>query len=127
MRLSEILSELREDRGLTQLEVSRQLHISNSSLSAYETGMRTPHAETLKAFAAFYDVTTDYLLGLTSDSISASVLSEEFIDGVEMSSVLNTLRSLTHEQRTAMLLILENMKFYTDVAIKAAPGSANRK
>lgn len=127
MRLGDILSELREDRGLTQLELSKRLHISNSSISAYETGARIPNVETLKEFAAFFDVTTDYLLGLTAVSVSPTMLTEEFSGGVEMSAVLRVLTSLSHEQKAALLLILESMRFYTEVATKTSQGGADKK
>ena len=120
MRTGEILSELREDNGLTQLELAKRLHISNSSISAYETGARSPNPEMLKYFAAFYDVTVDYLLGLTNVPLSPTVLSEEFAKGVKYSELLQTLDGLLPQQRDAVLLVIENMKFYADVAVKAS-------
>ncbi|MBQ9719417.1 MAG: helix-turn-helix transcriptional regulator [Oscillospiraceae bacterium] len=120
MRMGEILSELREDKGLTQLELSKQLHISNSSISAYETGARMPNPETLKTFAAYYDVTVDYLLGLIDAPLSPDILMNEFANGVKYSALLQMLDALAPQQRTAILLIIENMKFYVDVANKTA-------
>lgn len=118
MSIGEILSELREDTGLTQLELAEQLHISNSSISAYETGARTPNIETLKAFAEFFDVTADYLLGLTNVPLSPAVLSEEFAKGMKYSALLQMLEALLPQQRAALLLTVEHMKFYADVAGK---------
>lgn len=120
MNIGEILSELREDNGLTQLELARHLHISNSSISAYETGARTPNPETLKAFAAFYNVTADYLLGLTGVPLSPALLSEEFFKGVKYSELLQMLEALLPQQRAAVLVTVENMKFYADVSGKTA-------
>lgn len=120
MKIGEILSELREDNGLTQLELAKQLHISNSSISAYETGARVPSSETLKDFAEFYSVTVDYLLGLTDVPISPTVLYKEFAKGVKYSELLKILEDLLPQQRAAVLLVIENMKFYADVAVKAS-------
>lgn len=120
MSIGEILSELREDKGLTQLDLAKQLHISNSSISAYETGARIPSPEALKAFAAFYHVTTDYLLGLTSVSLSPVMLSEEFSKGVKYSELLQMLDALLPQQKSAVLLMIENMKFYADVSGKTS-------
>lgn len=120
MNIGEILSELREDKGLTQLELAKQLHISNSSISAYETGARTPNPEALKAFAAFYSVTTDYLLGLTNVSLSPMMLSEEFAKGVKYSELLQMLDMLLPQQKSAVLLMVENMKFYADISGKTS-------
>ena len=127
MGIGERLAELREDRGLTQLELSKELHISNSSVSAYETGARVPNVETLKALAVFYDVTTDYLLGLTDDSISPAMLSEEFAKGVRKSTVLKMLEMLNAEQRAAELVVLESMRFYAEVTGKTATENGARR
>ena len=118
MRLGEILAELREDRGLTQRELSKQLHISSSTISAYETGSRLPSIETVFVFAKFYDVTTDYLLGLTDNSVSPSVLTQEYIDGVSMASVIKKMLALTPEQRNSLYTVVESFSFYTDVRRK---------
>lgn len=120
MSIGEILSELREDKGLTQLDLAKQLHISNSSISAYETGARIPSPEALKAFAVFYNVTTDYLLGLTSVSLSPMMLSEEFSKGVKYSELLQMLDMLLPQQKSAVLLMVENMKFYADISGKTS-------
>ena len=56
------LRELREKRGLTLDEVAKALGLRNQYVSNYELGKRRPDYETLKRFAAFYNVTTDYLL-----------------------------------------------------------------
>ena len=118
MRLGEILAELREDRGLTQRELSKQLHISSSTISAYETGSRLPSIETVFEFAKFYDVTTNYLLGLTDNSVSPSVLTQEYIDGVSMASVIKKMLALTPEQRNSLYTVVESFSFYTDVRRK---------
>ena len=118
MRLGEILADLREDRGLTQRELSKQLHISSSSISAYETGARLPSIETVFQFAEFFDVTTDYLLGRTTDSVSPSVMTQEYVDGVSMASILKKMLALTPEQRSTLYNIIECLYFYTDVRRK---------
>lgn len=120
MSIGDILSELREDKGLTQLELAKQLHTSNSSISAYETGARIPNSETLKAFAAFYNVTADYLLGLADVPLSPAMLSEEFSKGVKYSELLQMLDALLPHQKSAVLLMVENMKFYADVTGKTS-------
>jgi transcriptional regulator with XRE-family HTH domain len=118
MKLGEILAELRDDRGLTQRELSKQLHISSSSISAYETGARLPNIDTLVEFSTFYDVTIDYLVGLTTHPVSPTVLTQEYVGGVSMASVIKKMLALTPEQRTTLYSIIESFKFYTDVKRK---------
>ena len=111
---------MREDRGLTQRELSKQLHISSSSISAYETGSRLPSIEIVFEFAKFFDVTVDYLLGLTDNPVSPSVLRQEYVDGDSVGSIIEKLMSLDTEQKLAIRLVIENMRFYTDVRRKTA-------
>ena len=118
MRLGERLAELRGDRGLTQKDLSEQLHISSSSISAYETGARLPSIEAVFDFAEYFDVTTDYLLGRTDNSVSPSVLKQEIVDGVSVERIIEKLLTLEPNQRSAICLIIENARFYTDVRRK---------
>ncbi len=63
MGLGDRLKKLRKESGISQLELAKQLQISNVTLSRYETNKRSPDYDTLHALADFFDVTTDYLLG----------------------------------------------------------------
>ena len=56
------LSSLRKAKGLTQLELSAQIHYSDKSISKWELGYTSPSIDILMDFAAFYDVTVDYLV-----------------------------------------------------------------
>jgi transcriptional regulator with XRE-family HTH domain len=59
------LKELREKRRLNQEGLAIQLNVSQSTISAYEIGERTPDLETLIAIAKFFDVSLDYLVGIS--------------------------------------------------------------
>lgn len=58
------LKELRGCRNQTQ--VAKEIGISRSALSYYESGERTPDINILYLIAQYYDVTSDYLLGLSN-------------------------------------------------------------
>lgn len=60
------LSALRRERGLTQKEAAAAMGISGALLSHYEKGIRECGLEFLCAAAAFYDVSCDYLLGVSN-------------------------------------------------------------
>lgn len=62
---SKILKDLRLEKKLIQKELGCKLGISLSSISMYERGERQPDLETLIKISKFFNVTTDYLLGLT--------------------------------------------------------------
>ena len=59
------LKELRLDKQITQAELSKALQISASAIGMYEQGRRQPDYATLSKIASYFNVTTDYLLGLS--------------------------------------------------------------
>lgn len=66
MELGDRLKKLREENGISQLELAKVLNLSNVMLSRYEKNKRSPDYETLNKLADFYGVTTDFLLGRTN-------------------------------------------------------------
>jgi transcriptional regulator with XRE-family HTH domain len=70
--LGERLKSLREKKNKSQLRVAKDLGLSNVQLSRYESGDRKPDPEVIAAFADYYEVTTDYLLGRTDKLISVA-------------------------------------------------------
>ena len=71
--LKDRLKRLRQELGLTQEELAKKLNITRKSISAYETGRATPTPEMLKVIAEFFNVTTDYLLGISKINMDAYV------------------------------------------------------
>lgn len=117
-QLGDILAELREDSGFTQKDLSELLHVSVSSISAYESGKRLPSIDVLIAYAKQFQVSTDYILRLTDNSESLSVFTEEFYHGKMIGDVIFDLKKLQPEQRKALLVALDSMTFYADITGK---------
>lgn len=63
------LRDLREDRDLTQSALAEYLHIRQNTYSQYENGHRQLPVDVLCRLAEFYKTSTDYILGLTDQSI----------------------------------------------------------
>lgn len=51
-------------RNFHRQSLQKELNVSQRSISSWETGFREPDFATLERIAVFFDVTTDYLLGL---------------------------------------------------------------
>ena len=66
------IRDLREDRDLRQIDVSQATGIDQKTLSNYETGKTNPDSYSIIKLAEFFGVTTDYLLGYSSSSISSN-------------------------------------------------------
>lgn len=56
------IRDLREDRDLTQLHISKMLNISQVAYSYYELNKRNIPLDALCKLADFYGVSVDYLL-----------------------------------------------------------------
>ncbi len=63
------IKALREDRDLRQIDVAKQTGIDQRSLSNYETGKTNPDSYAIVRLAEFFDVTCDYLLGVSDVNI----------------------------------------------------------
>ena len=66
MKFGEILRELLEDNDITQKQLATDLNIAATTIGNYIRGLREPDFEILKLFAAYFNVTTDYLLDFQS-------------------------------------------------------------
>jgi len=62
---SERLKELRIEKGLSQRELAKMVNLSHNAIAQWESESRIPNAEAVVILAKFFNVTTDYLLGVT--------------------------------------------------------------
>lgn len=61
------LRDLREDYGYTQKEIADILFTTQPQYYRYESGLRDLPCELIIILAKFYNVSTDYILGLSND------------------------------------------------------------
>lgn len=61
------IRDLREDRDLTQAEVAKVIKSTQQQYSKIETGKSDISGERLRLLAEFYNVSVDYILGLTDE------------------------------------------------------------
>lgn len=65
-QLSKRMKLLRAKKGIKQKELALILNCSVAAVSGYENGRNEPDLDTLTKIARFYNVSIDYLLGLTN-------------------------------------------------------------
>lgn len=63
-KFAEKLKELRLDAGLSQRDLAKALNVSQPAIARCEASLQIPNIEVVVAVAKFFDVSTDYLLGL---------------------------------------------------------------
>lgn len=78
---SRIITILRKEKKLSQKEAANDLGISQALLSHYEKGIRECSLDFVIKVADYYEVSTDFLLGRTSERYSEITdISEEISD-----------------------------------------------
>ncbi|WP_144559674.1 helix-turn-helix domain-containing protein [Shouchella miscanthi] len=68
MTLGQRLKISRIKKNLKQIDAATKLNVSSQVLSAYERDIRDPDTASLVKIALFYEVSTDYLLGIDSNN-----------------------------------------------------------
>lgn len=63
-KFSERLKELRIEKGLNQRKLASLVNYSQPAIARWENGLQIPNIEVAITFAKFFNVSTDYLLGL---------------------------------------------------------------
>lgn len=61
------IRDLREDRDLTQKQIAKAFNCSQQAYSNYELGQRDIPTDILIKLALFYNVSTDYILGISDN------------------------------------------------------------
>ena len=61
------IRDLREDRDLTQKCLAKELNCSQQVYSNYELGQRDIPTDILIKLSGFYNVSVDYILGITEN------------------------------------------------------------
>jgi transcriptional regulator with XRE-family HTH domain len=66
--LGSVLREIRDDAGLSQLDVYEKFGIDRTQLSAIERGVQSPTLRTIERFSKAYGVTLSELMRRTEKS-----------------------------------------------------------
>ena len=75
MEFNEKLQDLRKSRGLTQEELAKELYVSRTAVSKWESGRGYPNIESLKELSRYFSVSIDDLI--CSDEIIVAAENEK--------------------------------------------------
>lgn len=98
---AQILSALRRENNLSQKKAADNLGISQALLSHYENGVREPKLEFIMRACEYYGVSTDYILGRTT---------EKSFDGVVALRCTNDEERRTADVVTLIMAILSEIR-----------------
>ena len=65
MKFCERLKEIRIECGFTQKDIYTRLEVSPNCYASWEQGRTQPDIENIKRLCKIFDVSSDYLLGLS--------------------------------------------------------------
>lgn len=68
MEIAKRIKQIRLEKGLSQNDVALGIGVDISSISYWESGTYEPKAIYIYKLAKYFDVTSDYLLGLEDES-----------------------------------------------------------
>jgi len=107
---SETLRKLRKNKKLNQAQLAKELYISPSAVSQYETGRTTPSRETLNRIAAYFNVTPEYLMGTSK----IYEIEEMLNPGTTVSEALKKIMRVRGKDREALLTIVDALAAYSN-------------
>ncbi len=64
MEVGKVIFELRKEAGISQAQLANEIGVSQRAISLWETGANEPKATYIYKLAVFFNVSSDYLLGL---------------------------------------------------------------
>lgn len=122
---SERIKALRAEKGRTMREVATEIglmgeEINYSTISRYEAGKTKPSVDDIRKLAYYYNVSADYLVGLTDDRTPAKVLSA-------YKTWMEQVKELTKTYSNEYPDFVINSDTLGDVLIERSRGGPNEK
>lgn len=102
LSIGERIKEQRLLLNLNQDDLSQKLNLTQRSISFYENDERVPPADILIKLSQIFNVTTDYLLGLSDDDSSLKNLSRIVVSKEEEQFIV-LLRKLDKDYKDIVL------------------------
>ena len=89
--IGQIIRDLRKLKKMSQSELAKVVGVSQTTVTAWETGKAEPSSSAISSLADYFNVTTDYLLGRPEKKDNDNV------DYVALDKALDNARSFDGE------------------------------
>lgn len=85
MNFANRLKQLRKEHNLTQEELAQKISKTRSTIAGYETERKEPDYETLALLAKYFNVSLDYLMGVSDvkNPYSEKSIEEEYKEEIQ--------------------------------------------
>ena len=104
-----ILRQLREQQGITQTELGKHIHLSQTTISHYETGTSDASREVEQAIADYFCVSIQYLNGESEYQALGAKLHKEYAAGISLLQILQDMLQLTEEHKASITDIIHSL------------------
>lgn len=110
MNFNNRLKQLRLSHKLTQSELANILGLKPTAISNYESKRNEPSFEKLIALSEYFDVSCDYLLGVTDSylPVGGEVLDKDIVEFYKMYQQLNQENVIELKKYLQYLLYKQN-------------------
>ena len=132
MTLGSKLRFLRDRTNKNREEIAKALNIKYSTYANYENDIRQPDLETIKIIAAYFNTSTDYLLGLADYPNKAPYQSPQIISELREGKIAYS--DLSEEQKIRLNRmndlppeLQEHLLGLADTLFKMANDEKNKK
>lgn len=107
---AENLKELRMRKGVSQEELAKAIFVSVPAISQYENDQNMPSLESLKRIAQFFNVSVDYLIGITPYDTLEEKMNQDYCNGVTVSTLVDKCINVTGKHRETLLDVVESLE-----------------
>lgn len=96
---------LMEDYNMSQVDLAKKIGISNVTISRYISGDRTPRLDVVTKIATAFDVSIDYLLGISNNKNNDHSNDNQDLDIALVAQSLFNLEGNAHLSKSQIELI----------------------
>ena len=116
MRIPEKMNEriryLRMQHGYTQQEIINVLGVGKSVYSMYESGERNISVEVITKLAKIYNVSTDFIIGLTNNTIEGSFSVDSYLTDKAIRTIVEMGKARDKSALSALNTLLSDRQCY---------------
>ena len=110
MLSAERLIQLRKSKKLTQRELAAVLGLERTTYVKYEKGGIQPPNDMIVKLSEFFDVTSDYLLGITADVLETNRVLPDKLKNIAVAFQRGEFEGLTPEEVEALAIVAKTLK-----------------
>lgn len=103
------IKSLRNERHISQAVLSQEISVDKTTISGYERGRITPPLDVVVLLAKYFDVSTDYLLGITDYRYSAAHLGDPVCKGMTVGGFIDSYLALDSSSKNIIAVLVKKL------------------